>query len=95
MQLQFAPMFFGEAVHKNVAIFNNGPTEVRFDLSYGKAADMKALAGSDKGEEAHGGQHAAFMQMARVRVSNYIRASALIQQCNTRRLECTAPCGLE
>jgi hypothetical protein len=80
MQLNFGSMFFGEALTKQVAIFNNSPSEARFDLSYGSTADMKAIAGADKagGDDS---PHAAFLQMARVRVRTAGCGIALCEQC--------------
>jgi hypothetical protein len=68
MQLNFGSMFFGEALTKQVAIFNNSPSEARFDLSYGSTADMKAIASADKTADRDDSPHATFLQMARVRV---------------------------
>ncbi|KAF6261116.1 hypothetical protein COO60DRAFT_1637017 [Scenedesmus sp. NREL 46B-D3] len=64
-ELNFGSMFFGEALVKQVAIFNNSPSETRFDLSYGSTTDMKALAGADKAD-GDDSSHAVFLQMARV-----------------------------
>eukprot|EP00775_Hariotina_reticulata_P012144 gene12144-12282_t len=43
-ELDFGRMFFGDAGTRTVSLYNNGPVEAHFDVSYGTAADMKALA---------------------------------------------------
>jgi hypothetical protein len=80
MQLNFGSMFFGEALTKHVAIFNNSPSEARFDLSYGSTADMKAIAGADKAD-GDDSPHAIFLQMARVRVRTAAAARPSLSMC--------------
>lgn len=68
MQLNFGGMFFGEAVTRIITVFNNGPAEARFDLSYGSKADMAAIAATENEGPTGDDQHAAFLRMARIRV---------------------------
>ena len=52
----------GSASTRAVLLYNGSPTEARFDLSYGPAAEMAPLdAGDDDA-------HTAFLRLARVRV---------------------------
>lgn len=69
LQLNFGSIFFGEAVTRSITVFNNGPAEARFDLSYGSKTDMAAIAATDNdGPSVGDDQHAAFLKMARIRV---------------------------
>lgn len=83
-QLDFGAVLHRERAVRQVAIFNNGPDPVRYDASYGSAADMAAIASSDVegittcngsnsssgGGTSSGvnGRVAALVQMARIRV---------------------------
>lgn len=70
MQLDFGSLFFGETQRQVIAIFNNGPTEAKFDLSYGNVADMgPAEATGPLGGEGDGGEpYAGYLKVARIRV---------------------------
>ena len=60
----------GERSQRVVELHNGGPSEARFDLSFGPASDMGAADGSDPPGGAGGSDdpHATFLNLARVRV---------------------------
>ncbi len=72
--VEFGDVMIGQRVERKFALFNNGPSEARFDLSYGTLADMgpadksgpegSVLGGSDGGDDPYG----AFLKTARIRV---------------------------
>lgn len=71
LQVNFGELFFGESASRHLTLVNNGPTEACFDLSFGSVADLKALLATGPDEEASTSDDrlAAFLQVARIRVS--------------------------
>lgn len=69
-QIEFGTSYMGECSQQVIELHNGGPSEARFDLSFGPASDMGAADGS--GPAAAGGgsddPHAAFLRLARARV---------------------------
>lgn len=75
MQVQFGELFFGESATRCLTLVNNGPTEACFDLSFGSVSDLKALLSGGPDDDVMSGSQddrlAAFLQVARIRVSQH------------------------
>lgn len=85
VQVNFGELFFGESSRRHLTLVNNGPTEACFDLSFGSVADLKALLATGPDEEASTGddsQLAAFLQVARIRVSGTVLSPAILCSCS-------------
>ena len=41
-QMDFGPRYYGEASQQQVQVFNNGPIEARYTITFGTAREMKA-----------------------------------------------------
>lgn len=78
MQVNFGELYFGESATRCLTLVNNGPTEAQWDTMAGSVSDLTALldAGPDEASNAPGDRLAAFMQVARIRVSNCSTRSA-------------------
>jgi len=70
-KVDFGPHFFGEELVRTVQLFNNGPVEGRFMISYGTPAEIKArieeAEGNGPGEDADD-PYSGFMMAARQKV---------------------------
>jgi hypothetical protein len=71
VQVNFGELFFGESASRCLTLVNNSPTEACFDLSFGSVAGLKALLATGPDEQASTADDrlAAFLQVARIRVS--------------------------
>lgn len=84
LQVNFGELFFGESSRRHLTLVNNGPTEACFDLSFGSVADLKALLATGPDEEASTADDdrlAAFLQVARMRVSGMVLSPAVLCSC--------------
>ena len=70
-KVDFGPHFFGEELVRTVQLFNNGPVEGRFMISYGTPAEIKArieeAEGNGPGADADD-PYSGFMMAARQKV---------------------------
>lgn len=44
-QLDFGSLYYGQAMEREVTLFNNGPVEARYVISYGTLAEMRSKVG--------------------------------------------------
>jgi len=48
-EVDFGPHYFGEVLHRSIVIFNNGPIDVKYLITYGSMGEIKVRLGDDKG----------------------------------------------
>ncbi|KAF5834411.1 flagellar associated protein [Dunaliella salina] len=48
-EVDFGPHYFGEVLHRSFMIFNNGPIDVKYLITYGSMGEIKVRLGDDKG----------------------------------------------
>jgi hypothetical protein len=80
VQVAFGELFHGESSTRTLALVNSGPTEARYDLSYGSLLDMQAVLADDDGSgsgPASDDPLSAFLQVSRARVSAIQLSSTL------------------
>lgn len=67
-QVDFGHRFFGEVVERKLQIFNNGPVDARYLLSYGTPAEMKSKLDDNDGQADPDDPYADLIMSTRQRV---------------------------